>query len=510
MFKSLHVRWFSALFLALVGLSSFFVVIVINGWFSDPFYDNFDHVLPASLYYVESSLEQDLPPSRELAHIKKAEAGKDNDDDDDMALSQEVQRILSRVDTCLDATNMTQKFRAAGYYAPAKEHAEQFIRNLRTVIPQNFSAKYSSPCWDTDFQISMNTNTSVVDSRIGNKTFRSNSDLYKFALNYGFLAKVTKERGTFKSSVACLPKIFQMGAAKSGTSFLYCLMTRGLGMRPGQITKELHWWERWPQTDPSLPNPKHIPQPNNIPVYLMNFAHAYESIAAGDSQFVTVDGSPNAFQDVPAYYMNEPPVNYCLLPAIIPEVLPDSKFVITLRNPVEMVYSAFLYTCNGRHMPSRTPDIFHERIMKKLNQFEDCMKNSFLDWCARNITYEVTTPELTCGDTRVAFGIYYINVRRWLSVTSPKQFLFLTTEEVTKNTNATGRRLWDFMGYPGDFKGVSASVCSSSTNSNSHRNKPVLKMRLDTREILKNFFKPYNKLLAKLLDNKKFLWEENN
>jgi len=54
-------------------------------------------------------------------------------------------------------------------------------------------------------------------------------------------------------------------------------------------------------------------------------------IVAGNNRMVTIDGSPGLAK---AYYWNEPPVNLCLLPAIIPEalVLPDSKFVFILCN----------------------------------------------------------------------------------------------------------------------------------------------------------------------------------
>ena len=239
----------------------------------------------------------------------------------------------------LEATNVSHDFNKAGYDIAARDHGEQFIKMLRTIIPQTFSSKCYSSCWETDFQVSMK-GTDLVESKVGNTTFLSKSMIYQLGGKFDFLRKA--QNRTFKSNVVCLPKIFQMGVAKSGTTFLYCLMTDGLGMNPAQLRKEQHWWEWWPETNPGPPHPSSIPQPENIHANLLHFAHAYKMIAAGNHNVVTVDGSPNYFHIFLMYYKGEPPVSYCLLPAILPEVLPNSKFVITLRNPVTMIYADFL------------------------------------------------------------------------------------------------------------------------------------------------------------------------
>ena len=234
-------------------------------------------------------------------------------------------------------------------------------------------------------------------------------------------------------------------------------------------------------------------------------------IAAGNYGVVTVDASPNTMNTYNDIY-EKTPADLCLLPAIIPEVLPDSKFVITLRNPIKMLYSAFLFSCDihmKRHMGSNSPDIFHERILTKLKQFEKCLKCSSLEWCARNITYDIFSHELPCGRTRISLAMYYIHIRKWLSVASRDRFLFLTMEEVIKNTEAVREKLWEFMGYTDEYKGVKPSTCKRMRNRNYYQNDPQLKMRNDTKMILKNFFQPYNRMLAELLGDKKFLWEDS-
>jgi hypothetical protein len=41
-----------------------------------------------------------------------------------------------------------------------------------------------------------------------------------------------------------------------------------------------------------------------------------------------------------------------------------------------------------------------------------------------------------------------------------------------------------------------------------YKNDPRLAMRNDTREILRSFFRPYNQMLADLLGDRKFLWNQ--
>jgi len=418
--------------------------------------------------------------------------------------STELQKILNRVNKCLEAANISQEFTRVGYDIAARNDAKNFIKAWRTMVPQNFSNKYFSPCWETNFSVSIKGR--LVESKVGNMTFLSKSGIYGISGNLNFLKSI----GTFKSNVVCLPKVFLIGVAKCGTTFLQCLMTNGLGMLPVQLQKELHWWDRLPMSQQH----RVVLQPENIPVHLLHFAKAYEMIAAGNYGVVTVDASPGIIDTHNIFYAKtKTSSNFCLLPAILPEVLPDSKFVITLRNPVTMMYSRFLFSLKGSkaHVGRIVPDIFHMKIITKLKQFEQCLQHSSLEWCAMNITYDIYSRELPGGRTRISLAMYYIHIHKWLSGASRERFLFLTMEEVINSTDAVGKKLWEFMGYPGEYKGVKANACKRKRNENhynNYENDPQLKMRKDTEEILKNFFRPYNQMLAALLGDKKFLWED--
>ena len=108
----------------------------------------------------------------------------------------EVQTILNRVETCL--ANLTQEFTKVGYDIAARNNAKHFIKVLRTIIPQMFSNRYFSSCWETHFSVSIKGG--FVESEVGNMTFLSKPDIYEFGQNFQFL----KSKGTFKHRGAAI------------------------------------------------------------------------------------------------------------------------------------------------------------------------------------------------------------------------------------------------------------------------------------------------------------------
>ena len=101
--------------------------------------------------------------------------------------------------------------------------------------------------------------------------------------------------------------------------------------------------------------------------------------------------------------------NYCLLPSLIPVILPDSKYFVVMRNPITMLYSAFWFSCTIQDLKVvnsvkyQGPDIFHERIIKKITMFNNCKDQGIhLDKCVNMVGADLYTPVLPkCGRTRL-------------------------------------------------------------------------------------------------------------
>ena len=105
-----------------------------------------------------------------------------------------------------------------------------------------------------------------------------------------------------------------------------------------------------------------------------------------------------------------------------------------------------------------------------------------LDKCIHQITFNNFSPELPgCGRTRLAMGVYYAHIRKWLRVISKERFLFLTIEDLVKD----------------DTKASTAKRTQHSCNTNSqssvdYKKDPVFSMRDTTKRLLNIFFHPFN------------------
>ena len=438
-----------------------------------------------------------------------------------LKLYREQERVVKKVEMCLFSVNITRNFTVA------IGNARAMVQILREIIPQEFSKHYSSPCWEADFKLSvkfgegMNGQTLTDSDRISVKT-ELDYHQYITRLDKPFPNPKLPRKlqqilgGSTSSSLVCLPKVFLAGFPKCGSTFLYCLMTHMFGS--SQVAKEPHWWiTKKPAAVPRRP------EANHVPIYLFNFLNVSRKIASGrynNSEYrqpLTIDGTPNLMYRWPQWYKNEPSVNYCLLPAVIPEILPDSKFVVVMRNPVEMMYSTFWYSCSRLHINiSRQtqlggPRIFHERSATKIRNFNSCLSNHSLHVCVTiENSYDLVSPEFPpCGNSNLAKGLYIAHVQRWLSVVPRDKFYFLTLEEIEKEREMgrIQRELRKFVGYPEVDYNVGSSCRRKAQKKIDYHNDPLLRMRDDTKEMLTEFFKPYNRMLADILHEKRFMWD---
>ena len=445
-------------------------------------------------------------------------------------------RVKERLDKCLQGTNLTEEFEREGYLAIAQKNAVAQIRIIREVVPMKFSNSYVSPCWETHLEIfemkgyiKTNLNHVTYTSTISEFTTIARKTLNYIGMspNAARLNQTSKlqhaagrNTNTFHSlKPVCLPKIFLAGFSKCGSTFLYCVLSRLF--HSNQVEKEPHWWiPRGPAAHPRKPEAMHAL------IYLLNFLDTSHKLASGRytntkyHQPLTIDGSPNLMYHWPRWYENEPPVNYCLLPAVIPEVLPESKFVVMMRNPVDMLYSVFWNSCTSNSNLSeevalRGPDIFHERTVAKIEQFKVCNRIHSLQWCLITISYDQFSPEMpVCGRSRLGVGVYVAHIQRWLSAVPRDKFLFLTLEELSGEIERVKRELWSFVGFPESSRHWTSDEqeqlrCGTNTqNSVPYHSDSRLYMRKYTRKVLTEFYRPYNQLLANVLNDTKFLWRD--
>lgn len=448
---------------------------------------------------------------------------------------QHIREVLDNIDRCLEATNLKR-------LAPvARENAVRYIKEYAKVIPtkHHFLRNCSSHCWETNFGIRRQVGR--VYGYVGNVSMDVQMN------NFRVKAMNVLRRGFhdhFESRLVCLPKIFLAGFPKCGSSFLWCFLNRLIHQSVNvQAEKEPHFW-----VDAGAY--KHFREPiaSNFIKYILNFANGISQVVKDNcvsSNISLIDGSPNLMFNWPRFNTKDDDMaNYCLLPSALPYFLPASRFIVVMRNPIKMLYSAFWFSCTmygiklSPDVQLKGPNLFHNRIERKLSIFNDCMRAKdnpaishlcvlndtsygsciskrlhLLDECVHKISFNIFGDELPkCGRSRVAMGLYFAHIRKWLSVVPRDRFIFLMLEELVENPIRAVTDISHFLGYKQSVDDIRSAVnfassCSENNQTSvDYKTNPHLQMRNDTKNMLDTFYRPFNTLLANLLQDSKFLW----
>ena len=129
--------------------------------------------------------------------------------------------------------------------------------------------------------------------------------------------------------------------------------------------------------------------------------------------------------------------------------------------------------------------------------------------CADLVTADLFSPEFpSYGRIRLEMGLYYLHARKWLSVVPRERIHFFTLEElVAQDLRDTVGVIVDFLQLPHPHSLPTDELqCRENTQEKiDYRHDPRLMMREDTKQILEDFYQPYNQMLADLLGDDKFL-----
>ena len=421
--------------------------------------------------------------------------------------------ILNNLQVCLDASNLTNYFRQEDFLETAVANVKYYLDVLRTFIPNQFNATLPNHCWNAD--VKLDFSSSLVSGYVnGTKFSFIREDFNDQYQPFNTLPRLY--RGPWPRQhyvpLSCIPEVFLAGFHKCGSSYLHCVVTSHPAVS-SPIRKEAHFFS----------NNDHFTDSNKTALYFADYITNFKSLIQdlrdekSSTNFLGEDGSVGMTTDWPYLLSKQNVINSCLLPSVIPDILPKAKYIVVMREPMSMLYSRFWYSCSRVKQPVPLqksklmgPDIFYERIVVKIHHINSCLTMFPLAKCmveSRAIPepFHPLMPE--CGNTLMYEALYYVHLQKWLSVIPRERFLFLTLEELLKNWNQTTNRLWQFI----CISSFTVSTCTEKTNKQKavdYRNDRRLAMRNDTREILKGFFRPYNQRLADLLGDRKFLWQQ--
>eukprot|EP00058_Branchiostoma_floridae_P020358 XP_002605848.1 hypothetical protein BRAFLDRAFT_90833 [Branchiostoma floridae] len=299
---------------------------------------------------------------------------------------------------------------------------------------------------------------------------------------------------------------------KCGTSDLYHRLTKHPDV-VGGMRKEPHYWTRRcfdSRMTGDIPNV-------TVPVgeYLDLFDGAARIIKTQIKKRLTSSGQEVVNHDVitgeasvstlydnrrwgrEAWDMsrNEPSV---LVANLLQAVQPHARFILTIRDPTERLYSEYLYFTHG----DKSAASFHDNVIVAMDGFNNCLKNNSV----RSCTYE---PNLFEKRTvRLRLGLYEVYLRDWFHIFPRDQILVQRLEDRSRDPHGTMTRVLEFLQLgPVESKSQENAIF---TLNKKHVRKPkdarVGPMLPKTQRILNEFYRPYNQRLAALLNDRRFLW----
>ncbi len=439
------------------------------------------------------------------------------------------------------------------------DNAQLFMKEYRKVIPRQSLEHHASHCWHTDYSASTTAlslfRTGRVTGRIAGQKFDRPTD-FVFYGRSAFLELSSRFNGRFSSNTVCLPKTYLLGFEKCGSTYLWCFISKIINTFSGNsrkssdkyhADKEPYFWTPFLYTT-SLPHSDTIGNP-----YLLNFLQASDPKITIEERkhIMLMDGTPSTVLEWPKFRESDPDLaNYCLLPSALPQLFPNSKYVVIMRDPVDMLYSNFWWTyfietlvlnelstfINDVYDAAQGPKIFHNRSVSKINSFLQCFRDKSQAPCSffeatleeyndcissrthllSNCVHEITN-ERTRKESAIHRGIYYVHVRKWLSVLPRDRILFVRLETLKKEPAKIASQVLDLFEINGErnklpltdevVRNITADCSTNSDGLIDYKHSPDIKNMLkETKVMLKKFFVPFNKLLAELLDSDQFLW----
>ncbi|CAI9718645.1 carbohydrate sulfotransferase 15-like [Octopus vulgaris] len=352
---------------------------------------------------------------------------------------------------------------------------------------------YRNPCWlETIHSAGV-----YIDNPYLSLTENTQKEMIRLTVKWGKLLSKTNS-STKPKRLRCLPYVYVAGMPKSGTTDFY----RRLNVHPDIVKgqrKEPHWWTRMRFIE--LKRTNH----SSINIYIDLFDGAAEKIEVDKSHSkITSDSSASTLWDNDFWRsfpgnanLDEPEL---LNAHYIHHFTPDIKIIVLLRNPIERLFSDYLYF--GKL--NKSVENFHERVVDTIALYENCFKNETLRKCA----YDSKLGLLS--GVRLRIGLYWVYLKDWFRIFPVKNFLIIRSEDYKRCVLCVFKKVFRFLGLKKLDKVKERTLISlppANTRKDATRNiGPIMN---ETYALLQKFYQPHNEELVKLLNRTAFNWSDD-
>ncbi|KAK1905008.1 Carbohydrate sulfotransferase 15 [Dissostichus eleginoides] len=373
------------------------------------------------------------------------------------------------IDMKLLAKNISSKLEYTPRKVPDEKDVVGTDSNLFSVIPRHFLPGIKSPCWYEEFSSERSTDLyrrNLFTRR--SKTFKTVCDHLRTNFQQHLF-----HRGSKVFRLRCLPYFYIIGQPKCGTTDLFNRLLLHPEVKFNTM-KEPHWWTR--KRFGYIRFKAGFQESFPVEDYLDLFDLAAQNIQEGISE-----ASASTMWDNKAWsYLpsdregTEPPF---LAQDFIHTVQPGAKILIMLRDPVERLYSDYLYF----KMANKSAEHFHQKVVdsQPLQRYAG---------------------EATFRDVHHLLAGLADSFQQRADSSS-------STRGLRKNLEVTIKKVFDFLSVgPLSLQGEAALTKRPLSNTRRTADRNLGPMLPATTDFLREFHKPFNHKLASVLDNKAFLW----
>ncbi|XP_060749606.1 carbohydrate sulfotransferase 15-like isoform X2 [Tachysurus vachellii] len=380
--------------------------------------------------------------------------------------------------------------------------------HMFSVIPRHFLPDVKNPCWYE--QLSGNASVNPYQRNLYSLYSRQSRVAFHI-LKKSFQKHLLRRDGKLYR-IRCLPYFYIIGQPKCGTTDLYERLRLHPGVRVSAL-KEPHWWtrKRFGIIRPSDGLHARYPVEDyldlfDLPAHYVQYQMlSNRTTGAQRTDLIIGEASASTMWDNNAWsylYGNtseaEPPF---LIQDFIHALQPEARFIAILRDPVERLYSDYLYF----GMANKSVEDFQEKVWESLQLFDACLQEFSLRACVYNSTLNNAMP------VRLHVGVYVVYVLDWLSVFSGDQLLVLRLEDHAADKKTSMNRVFRFLqlGHLSEQKVVEITERPAS-NTRRLADKNLGPMLPLTRRVLTDFYSPFNRKLATVLQDNSFLWDHHS
>ena len=424
--------------------------------------------------------------------------------------------------------------RTRGNLLEVSRRANLFLQSIQFLLPGSFSKRHKSPCWLAEKPRGILWEHMLMTYFHPQWPKKPMGGLESFA---HYLRRPVEEKegeeGVLEGhasnrSLICLPYFFLAGFPKCATTTVHdALHKHPEIVEPRE--KEPHWWARVLDLSRAR-NFSTDALPINFVTYTLFFNKISNKLditklASADhpSRLITYDGSQSTFWDSNFFNMGQ---EYCAMPAVVSRVLPDAKFVLVMRDPVSRLYSHFMYSCRIHYgsvhkwpLPMRRDSVrvFDMQVKRELKEFRRCLVEMSVFECVSAWTTRRTAKaeflegtQFSCGGIfhRLTIGMYIVHIKKWLQFYPRENFLFLRTEDLSRDPPAVMSRITSFLGVAPVSDESAHRMLGRPQNVFNASAHHILPMEESTEQLLREFYWPYNQQLASLLSDDRFLWTD--